>query len=160
MRIEVKSKRRSVNCSCRTRYRPTPRIRRPRLQSASLWLGRATSAWRIKALDYTERLRRLAFSDAGFGEDAVRGAAFEELDAKTLALVRLAALVAVDSAIPSYGMQADVALGAGATVVEIVDVLVAVVPIVGLPRVVAAAPKLAIALGYDTDEAMRPPSAW
>jgi 4-carboxymuconolactone decarboxylase len=36
------------------------------------------------------------------------------------------------------------------------DVLVGVVPIVGLPCVVAAAPKLA--LGYDTDDALEPQS--
>jgi 4-carboxymuconolactone decarboxylase len=75
------------------------------------------------------------------------------LDAKTLALVRLAGLVAVGGAVPSYGVRADAAVGAGATADEIVDVLVGLIPIVGLPRVVAAAPKLATALGYDTDDA-------
>ena len=105
-------------------------------------------------MDYTERLRRLAISDERFG-GARRGradVAGRELDAKTLALVRLAALVAVGGAVPSYGAQADAAVGAGATAVEIVDVLVGVVPIVGFPCVVAAAPKLALALGCDTDD--------
>ena len=32
--------------------------------------------------------------------------------------------------------------------------LIGIVPVVGLPRVVAAAPKLALALGYDIDEAL------
>ncbi len=68
--------------------------------------------------------------------------------------MRLAALVAVGGASPSYASHADDAVGTGATRTEIVDVLVAVAPIVGLPRVVAAAPNLAIALGYDTDEAL------
>jgi alkylhydroperoxidase/carboxymuconolactone decarboxylase family protein YurZ len=54
--------------------------------------------------------------------------------------------------VPSYGAQADAAVNAGATAAEIVDVLVGVVPIVGLPCAVAAAPKLALALGYDTDD--------
>ncbi len=45
-------------------------------------------------------------------------------------------------------------MDAGASAAEIVDVLVGVVPVVGLPSVVAAAPNLALALGYDTDEAM------
>jgi alkylhydroperoxidase/carboxymuconolactone decarboxylase family protein YurZ len=63
-------------------------------------------------------------------------------------------LVAVGGAVPSYGAQADAAVGAGATAAEIVDVLVGVVPVVGLPSVVAAAPKLAMALGYDIDEAL------
>ena len=79
-----------------------------------------------------------------------------ELDPKTLALVRLAALVAVGGTLPSYGAQADVAVSAGASAAEIVAVLVGVVDVVGLPRVVAAAPRLAMALGYDTDEAFEP----
>jgi hypothetical protein len=32
------------------------------------------------------------------------------------------------------------------------------VPVVGLPRGVAAAPKLALALGYETDDALEPQS--
>ena len=49
-------------------------------------------------------------------------------------------------------------MGAGATAAEIVDVLVGVIPVVGLPSVVAAAPKLAMALGYDIEEALEQPS--
>jgi alkylhydroperoxidase/carboxymuconolactone decarboxylase family protein YurZ len=78
----------------------------------------------------------------------------EALDTKSLALVRLAALIAIGGAIPSYGAQADAAIDAGATADEIVDVLVGVIPILGLPSVVAAAPKLAMALGYDTEAAL------
>ena len=108
------------------------------------------------ALDYTERLRRLAFNDAHLGEDGGAGVVSEELDPKTLALVRLAALVAVGGAVASYGAQADAAVAAGATAAEIVDVLVGVIPVVGLPRSVAAAPKLAMALGYDINDALEP----
>jgi 4-carboxymuconolactone decarboxylase len=107
-------------------------------------------------LDYTERLRRLAINDARFAEQGAAGAGGGpcELDPKTLALVRLAALVAVGGAVPSYGAHADAAVDAGATAAEIVDVLVGVIPIVGLPIVVATAPKLAMALGYDTSEGL------
>ena len=107
-------------------------------------------------MDYTERLRRLAFSDARIADDLLdrAGVGSAELDPKTLALVRLAALVAVGAAVPSYGAQADAAVSAGATAAEIVDVLVGVLPVVGLPLVVAAAPRLASALGYDTDDAL------
>jgi hypothetical protein len=45
-------------------------------------------------------------------------------------------------------------VSAGATAAEIVDVLVGVVPIVGLPCAVSAAPRLALALGYDIDDAL------
>jgi 4-carboxymuconolactone decarboxylase len=107
-------------------------------------------------VDYTDRLRSLGcndvrFADSGGGPVNVGPVV---LDPKTLELVRLAALVAVGGAVPSYGAQADSAVSAGATAAEIVDVLVGVIPIVGLPRVVAAAPKLALALGYDLDEAV------
>ena len=106
-------------------------------------------------MDYTERLRRLAINDAHFADEGTGGAGAkpEELDPKTVALVRLAALVAVGGAVPSYGTHADAAVDAGATAAEIVDVLVGVIPIVGLPIVVATAPKLAMALGYDTNDA-------
>ena len=108
-------------------------------------------------MDYTERLRRLAINDAHFAGEGAGGARAEprELDPKTLALVRLAALVAVGGAVPSYGAHADAAVDAGATAAEIVDVLVGVIPVVGLPSVVAAAPKLAMALGYDTSDALK-----
>jgi 4-carboxymuconolactone decarboxylase len=99
-------------------------------------------------VDYTDRLRRLAINDARVAEDSVDGADVESggLDPRDLALVRLAALVAAGGTVPSFGAQADAAVSAGATAAEIVDVLVGVVPIVGLPRVVAAAPNLAMAL--------------
>ena len=106
------------------------------------------------ALDYMDRLRRLAINDAHSMEDVGGDVASGDLDPKTLALVRLAALVAVGGAVPSYGAQADAAVSAGATAAEIVDVLVSVIPVVGLPSVVAAAPKLALALGYDLEEAL------
>jgi 4-carboxymuconolactone decarboxylase len=108
------------------------------------------------SVDYTDRLRSLGFNDVRFADTSRRPVNLgpDVLDPKTLELVRLAALVAVGGAVPSYGAQADSAVSAGATVAEIVDVLVGVIPIVGLPCVVAAAPKLALALGYDLDDAV------
>jgi alkylhydroperoxidase/carboxymuconolactone decarboxylase family protein YurZ len=109
-------------------------------------------------VDYTERLRRLAIGEAGppdVGVDRV-GNDPGGLDAKSLALVRLGALVAVGGAGPSYGAQADAAVDAGATAAEIVDVLVGVIPVVGLPCVVAATPKLALALGHDLNDVLEP----
>jgi len=105
-------------------------------------------------LDYTEMLRRLTINDERLAGDRADGAELEvrHLDPKTLALVRVAALITIGGAVPSYGAQVDVAVGAGATAAEIVDVLLAVIPVAGFPRVVAAAPKLALALGYDVDE--------
>lgn len=103
--------------------------------------------------DYAQRLRRLAINHAG-DVDAVLGASFQPvaLDPKTQALVRLAALVAVGAAEPSFGEHADAAVSAGASADELVDVLIAIGSVVGTPRVVAAAPELALALGYDLDD--------
>jgi alkylhydroperoxidase/carboxymuconolactone decarboxylase family protein YurZ len=115
-------------------------------------------------LDYTDRLRRFAVHDQQLvaelvcGTDSESSTAPTALDARILALVRLAALVAVGGAVPSYGAQADAAIDAGATAEEIVDVLVAVLPVVGMPCVVAAAPKLALALGHDVDDALAIPT--
>jgi 4-carboxymuconolactone decarboxylase len=102
-------------------------------------------------LDHTEQLRRLAINDTRFAERCLRGAGGGStgLDPKTLALARLAALVAVGGSGPSFGAHADAAVSAGATAAEIVEVLVGVVPTVGFPRAVAAAPKVGTALGYD-----------
>jgi alkylhydroperoxidase/carboxymuconolactone decarboxylase family protein YurZ len=105
-------------------------------------------------VNYTDRLRSLGLNDARFAEGSVEPVESLQLDLKTLELVRLAALVAVGGAVPSYGAQADSAVSAGASAAEIVDVLVGVIPVVGLPCVVAAAPKVALALGYDLDEAL------
>ena len=106
-------------------------------------------------LEYMDRLRRLAINDEQLAEECASGdAGFAELDPKTLALVRLAGLVAVGGATSSFSAHSDAAIGAGATPAEMVDVLLGVLPVVGLPRAVAAAPHLALALGYDIDAAL------
>ena len=112
-------------------------------------------------LDYREVLRLLAINDEHFAGECVSGVRDEclKLDPKTLALVRIGVLVAVGGAVPSYGAEVDDAVSAGATVAEIVEVLVSLVPVVGLPSVVAAAPRLAMALGYDIDDALELQSA-
>ena len=46
------------------------------------------------------------------------------------------------------------ALAAGASPDEITDVLLAIAPVAGLGRVVAAAPRLATELGYDLEAAL------
>ena len=111
-------------------------------------------------MNYTHRLLRLAINDADLTEepptDADANAAWlvPVIDARTLSLVRLAALVAVGGAVPSFAAQADAAVDAGATAAEIVDVLFGVIPVVGLPCAVAAAPNVAMALGYDLNDSL------
>jgi 4-carboxymuconolactone decarboxylase len=74
------------------------------------------------------------------------------LDPKTFALVKIAALVALDAAPASYLWQVRGAVLAGATAREILGVLTAVAPQTGMPRVVAAAPEIMVALGMELPE--------
>ena len=76
------------------------------------------------------------------------------IDPHSHALVRVGALIAVDAAPPSYMSAVEAALCAGATYEEIVGTLIAVLPVVGAPRVVSAAPNLGLAIGYDVGEAL------
>jgi len=69
------------------------------------------------------------------------------LDANTLMLVRLAALAAVDARPASYLANLGAAVDSGVDVEQIQDVLVAVAPIIGTPRVLSASISIAEALG-------------
>jgi 4-carboxymuconolactone decarboxylase len=71
------------------------------------------------------------------------------LDPRGYALVKIAALVAVDAPPASYLYQVDEALEAGATPKDILGVLAAIAPQVGVPRIVAAAPELMVALDLE-----------
>ena len=103
-------------------------------------------------------LRRLALVDFTEEGGAGREAEVVSLDPKTLALARLAALIAEGGAVSSYSELADAAVSSDATPDDCVDVLVDIVEIVGAPRVVEAAPKLALALGHDIESALEGPS--
>jgi len=76
------------------------------------------------------------------------------LDGKAHSLVRLGALVAIDAAPASYLEAIDRARLYGVSDDEIVGALLAVLPSVGVTRVVAATPKLGLALGYDVSAAL------
>ena len=69
------------------------------------------------------------------------------LPATTVAMVRIATLIALDAPPASYGRHVTSALEAGATADDILGVLRAIAPQVGAARVVAAAPELMLALG-------------
>lgn len=109
---------------------------------------------------FQETLRRLAIFDEGFAE-----AGFEldpgqtsALDAKTAALLQVAASVAMGSSAVCLQWSTARALAAGATKDEITDVLLAIVPVAGLGRIVSAAPEVAIALDYDVESALEEPN--
>ncbi len=71
-----------------------------------------------------------------------------ELEPATLLLVRIAALAAVDAPPASYLMHVGPAVESGVRLEDVQDVLVAVAPIVGAPRVLKAAGAIAEALGF------------
>ncbi len=107
--------------------------------------------------DYKERLRRLALhDDTVLGPHLADGSAPSSsvLGSKTAALVRVAATIAVDAAPPSVQHTVEHALAAGARCEEIVAVLEAIIPVTGAVRAVSAAPNLALALGYDVEDAL------
>jgi 4-carboxymuconolactone decarboxylase len=98
-------------------------------------------------------LKGLSAGEVEFLESAVglREAQLERtgLDARTFALVKIAALIALDAPPASYAWQITNALEDGATAEDILGVLRAVAPQVGGPKVVAAAPEVMLALGLD-----------
>ncbi len=100
-------------------------------------------------------LRRLALNDErALGMVLTRRVGTDrrtELGPKAEILVRLAALLAVGAATPSLREAVEQASAAGATRDEMVGVLVCLGPTIGLAGLVAAAPKLAMAIGYDLE---------
>ena len=70
------------------------------------------------------------------------------------ALVCLAAYVALDASARAYERAVKAAVTCGASPDEMIGVLFAVGPAVGVARVVSAAPKLASAMGFDIDRAI------
>ena len=107
--------------------------------------------------EYKEHLRRLAVHDDAFvglllGEENT--AIASALDTRTAALVRVAATIVIDAAPSSLQHAVTHALAAGATTDEIVATLEAVMPVTGAARVVECAPKVALVLGYDVEEAL------
>lgn len=118
-----------------------------------------------RSADHLSTLRDLAAtggSSVGPGNDTSPVISAYGLDAKTAALACLGALVALRAPAASFRHCVDRALAAGATADDVVDTLKVVAPSVGLPGVVSAVPRLALALGYDIDaalEAMDAPGA-
>jgi 4-carboxymuconolactone decarboxylase len=100
-------------------------------------------------------LRRLSFNDENaLGMVFARPVATDRgigLGPKVELLVRLAALLAVGAATPSLREAVGQASAAGVTTNEIVGVLVSVGPTIGVAGLVASAPRLAMAIGYDLE---------
>ena len=78
----------------------------------------------------------------------------DAVDARDAALVRLGAMLALDA--PTASLQRAVAEAqlAGVSDDEIVRCLVSLVPTLGSARTTSVAPHLALAMGFDVDEAL------
>lgn len=107
---------------------------------------------------YKETLRRFAVRDDRYIDSLLRAdrddATLAGMDARSHALARIGALIALDAGPPAFMSSVEAALNAGVSHDEIVGTLIAVLPIVGVPRVVSAAPNLGLALGYDVANAL------
>jgi 4-carboxymuconolactone decarboxylase len=109
-------------------------------------------------VDYRMTLRDLTIRSDAFVQSVLSSdeanLAVSKLEPKTHALVRLGAMIAMGAGDTSYRQVVDAAHEAGATTDEIVGALIAVISATGVPRVVAAAPSIALALGYDVGSAL------
>jgi 4-carboxymuconolactone decarboxylase len=111
-----------------------------------------------------DTLRNLAVGDG----PTIRGIlgsggqpAIDGLDGRTIALLRLAALVAVGGDATSYEHETSAALAGGATADQVVGVLLAIGSITGSSRLIAAAGQMAVPIGYDVDADLEAlPTTW
>jgi 4-carboxymuconolactone decarboxylase len=105
-------------------------------------------------LSAEEAFRRLAIGDpvllAGMTEHGGDLGRFR-LDELIEALVRVASLVPIEAPQSSYQAAVGAAMRTGATLEDLLAVLVAVAGSVGSPRIAAAAPRIALAAGYDVE---------
>jgi 4-carboxymuconolactone decarboxylase len=108
--------------------------------------------------------RRLAIGDrtaiAAITGDHGEREVEARLDGRTEALIRVAVLVPLDAPQSSYQTAVGAALRAGASIEDLLATLVATVEAVGVPRVVSAAPRIALAAGYDVDADLEGPPSW
>ena len=108
--------------------------------------------------DARELLRSLARSDERsvravltpnpeFGRD--RAAVLEALDRRTRVLVRIAALLAIDAPTTSLRWAVELASSMGVDDDAVIEALAAAASAAGSAQLVASAPRLALALGFD-----------
>ena len=122
-------------------------------------MGRATEGiliMNMSARADIDEATRTALAELALGDPELLGEGLEMraqmqrqsgLDPRTFALVKVAALIALDAPPASYLWQVGNALDDGATPEDLIGVLRAVAPQVGGPKTVAAAPELMVALG-------------
>ena len=110
---------------------------------------------------YQQILRRLAIIDEKFAVDQA-GLVLDPpgarvLEPRTAALVRVGVLAAIGAPEVCLEWSSSRALAVGASEDEITGVLLAIAPVIGLGRMVGAAPGVAGAFGYDIEAALEDP---
>jgi 4-carboxymuconolactone decarboxylase len=130
----------------------------------SIRMARATEGillMNMSARADIDEAARTALAELSLGDPELLGEGLEMraqmqrqsgLDPRTFALVKIAALIALDAPPASYLWQVGNALDDGATPEDLIGVLRAIAPQVGGPRTVAAAPELMVALGLALPE--------
>ena len=125
----------------------------------SIRMARATEGillMNMSARADIDEAARTALAELSLGDPELLGEGLEMraqmqrqsgLDPRTFALVKIAALIALDAPPASYLWQVGNALDDGATPEDLIGVLRAIAPQVGGPKTVAAAPELMVALG-------------
>jgi hypothetical protein len=106
-----------------------------------------------------ETFRRLTIGDMGsIGSmadlDFSSGPGIHRLDERTEALLRIGVLIALDAPQSSYVVAVGAAQRAGVILEDVLGVVVAVAGAVGSARVISAAPRIALAAGYDVEAAL------
>lgn len=103
---------------------------------------------------HLELLRRFTISDEKALNRVMSGSVENVLlDERTSALIGIAALLATDAAETSYQSAVERARASGVDDDEILQVALALAPIIGLARMGIAVPHLLASLGYEADAA-------
>ena len=154
----------SSSASCRVPSSPPTGRMRSVAQTGGVGRARRTgqvsaSATRASCPMTTseEALRRLTIADPAYCRALLATGLAEPtraLDLRSVALLQLGGMIAAGSDGPMWQQCVGEALDAGWGFDEIVASLEVLAPSIGLERVVAVAPLLARALGYDVDAAL------
>jgi len=105
-----------------------------------------------------EVFRRLTIGDLGMigamAGTGPPGDGVHRLDERTETLLRIGALIALDAPQSSYMVAVGAAQRAGVVLEDVLAVVLAVAGAVGSARVISAAPRIALAAGYDVEAAL------
>jgi hypothetical protein len=105
-----------------------------------------------------EAFRRLTIGDPSMMEAVAdpesRQIEVSCLDARTAALLKVSVLIALDAPATSYRAAVEAAQRTGARLEDLLGVLLTVAAEVGSARVISAAPRIALAAGYDVEAAL------